>query len=93
MSAPDPPRAAFIPTRPKRAAAPTRAKLWVNHNKMLTTTPGTYGVKTGWTTRAGGCLISAVRRGSRSVIGVVLGSPSIWSDMQALLTVAFNRLG
>jgi D-alanyl-D-alanine carboxypeptidase (penicillin-binding protein 5/6) len=74
-------------------AAPTRAKLWVNHNKMLATTPGTYGVKTGWTTRAGGCLIVAVRRGDRSVIGVVLHSPSIWTDMNALLTVAFNRLG
>ena len=46
-------------------AAPTRAKLWVNHNKMLGTTPGTYGVKTGWTSRAGGCLIVAVRRGDR----------------------------
>ena len=74
-------------------AAPTRAKLWVNHNKMLGTTPGTYGVKTGWTTRAGGCLVVAVRRGDRSVIGVVLDSPSIWSDMAALLDVAFNRLG
>ena len=74
-------------------AAPTRAKLWVNHNKMLGTTPGTYGVKTGWTSRAGGCLVVAVRRGDRSVIGVVLASPSIWSDMAALLDVAFNRLG
>jgi D-alanyl-D-alanine carboxypeptidase (penicillin-binding protein 5/6) len=76
-----------------RWAAPTRAKLWVNHNRLLATTPGAYGVKTGWTTRAGGCLIAAVRHGGRSVIGVVLGSPSIWSDMQALLTVGFNRLG
>lgn len=74
-------------------AAPTRAKLWVNHNKMLATTPGAYGVKTGWTTRAGGCLVVAVRRGDRAVIGVVLDSPSIWSDMTALLDVAFNRLG
>ena len=74
-------------------SAPTRAKLWVNHNKMLGTTPGTYGVKTGWTTRAGGCLVVAVRRGDRSVIGVVLASPSIWSDMTALLDVAFRRLG
>jgi D-alanyl-D-alanine carboxypeptidase len=74
-------------------AAPTRAKLWVNHNKMLATTPGTYGVKTGWTSRAGGCLIVAVRRGNHSVIGVVLHSPSIWSDMNALLNVAFSRLG
>lgn len=76
-----------------RWAAPTRAKLWVNHNKMLGTTPGTYGVKTGWTSRAGGCLTVAVRRGDRAVIGVVLDSPSIWSDMAALLDVAFNRLG
>ena len=74
-------------------AVPTRAKLWVNHNKMLGTTPGTYGVKTGWTTKAGGCLIVAVRRGERSVIGVVLASPSIWSDMAALLDVAFRRPG
>jgi len=27
------------------------------------------------------------------VIGVVLASPSIWSDMAALLDVAFKRLG
>lgn len=85
----------FVSTRTKwtKWAAPTRAKLWVNHNKMLGTTPGTYGVKTGWTTRAGGCLVVAVRRGDRSVIGVVLASPSIWSDMSALLDVAFRRLG
>jgi D-alanyl-D-alanine carboxypeptidase len=75
-----------------RWSAPTMAKLWVNHNRMLATTPGTYGVKTGWTTRAGGCLIAAVRRGDRSVIGVVLASPSIWTDMATLLDVAFNRL-
>jgi D-alanyl-D-alanine carboxypeptidase len=76
-----------------RWAAPTMAKLWVNHNRMLATTPGTYGVKTGWTTRAGGCLTVAVRRGDRAVIAVLLGSPSIWSDMRALLDVAFARLG
>ncbi len=70
-------------------AAPTYAKVWVNHNKMLTTAPGTYGVKTGWTTRAGGCLIVAQRRGGRSVIGVILKSGSIWTDMQMLLDAAF----
>src|SRR5436190_2802238 len=68
---------------------PTYAKVWVNHNKMLATTPGTYGVKTGWTTRAGGCLIVAERRGGRSVIGVILDSPSIWVDGPALIDDAF----
>lgn len=87
--------AQFVATRTHwtKWAAPTRAKLWVSHNKMLGTAPGTYGVKTGWTTRAGGCLVVAVRRGDHSVIGVVLASPSIWSDMAALLDVAFKRLG
>jgi D-alanyl-D-alanine carboxypeptidase len=72
-----------------RWAAPTYAKEWINHNRMLSSAPGTYGVKTGWTTRAGGCLIVAQRRGGRSVIGVVLASKSIWSDMTTLLDAAF----
>jgi D-alanyl-D-alanine carboxypeptidase len=73
-----------------RWPAPTYRKIWVNHNKMLTAAPGTYGVKTGWTTRAGGCLIVAQRRGGRSVIGVLLASKSIWSDMRMLLDAAFS---
>lgn len=70
-------------------AAPTYSKVWINHNRMLATAPGTYGVKTGWTTRARGCLIVAQRRGDRAVIGVLLGSRNIWTDMQALLDAAF----
>ena len=70
--------------------APTYRKVWVNHNKMLRGAPGTYGVKTGWTTRAGGCLVVAQHRGERSVIGVLLGSESIWADMRALLDAAFS---
>jgi D-alanyl-D-alanine carboxypeptidase (penicillin-binding protein 5/6) len=84
--------AAIVGTRRfvTRWAAPTYAKVWVNHNRMLSTSPGTYGVKTGWTTRAGGCLIIAQRRSGRSVIAVVLDSKSIWSDMQKLLRAAFS---
>jgi len=78
-------------THRTRWAAPTYEKVWVNHNRMLSWAPGTYGVKTGWTTRAGGCLAIAQRRGDRAVIAVVLGSPSIWSDMGTLLDRAFAR--
>jgi D-alanyl-D-alanine carboxypeptidase len=59
---------------------------------MLATYPGTYGVKTGWTTRAGGCLAVAVRRGHRAVIAVLLHSDAIWSDMPRLVERAFKRL-
>jgi D-alanyl-D-alanine carboxypeptidase (penicillin-binding protein 5/6) len=75
-----------------RWAAPTIAKEWINHNRMLRTYPGTYGVKTGWTTRARACIAVAVRRGDRSVIVVVLGSKSLWTDTPELVERAFARL-
>lgn len=86
--------AAMVRTRVKRVSwpPPTYAKEWVNHNKMLWTYEGTYGVKTGYTTRAGGCLAVAVRRGEHSVIAVVLGSENIWADMPRLVDEAFARL-
>jgi D-alanyl-D-alanine carboxypeptidase len=84
----------IVATRVHRTSwqPPTYAKVWVNHNKMLMTTPGTYGVKTGWTTRAGGCLIVADRRGGHAVIAVILDSPSIWVDGPNLIDDAFARM-
>ena len=53
-----------------RKAFPTYGKAYVNHNKMLSWYPGTVGLKTGWTTAAGGCLATAVQRRGRTVIAV-----------------------
>jgi D-alanyl-D-alanine carboxypeptidase len=72
---------------------PTHAKEWVNHNKMLVSEPGTYGIKTGYTSKAGACLAVAVHRDGRSVIAVVLGSKNIWADMPRLVDAAFERIG
>lgn len=72
--------------------APTYAKEWVNHNRMLVTYPGTYGVKTGYTSAAGACLVVAVERGGRHVIAVVLDSDNIWADMPRLVDIAFERI-
>lgn len=71
---------------------PTYAKEWINHNRMLVTYEGAYGVKTGYTSKAGGCLIVAARQNGHDVIGVVLGSKNIWRDMPILLDAAFERL-
>jgi D-alanyl-D-alanine carboxypeptidase len=71
---------------------PTYRKEWINHNRMLVTYAGTYGVKTGYTTVAGGCLVAAVRRDGHDVIAVVLGSKNIWADMPRLVDAAFERL-
>lgn len=71
---------------------PTYEKIWVNHNQLLTTFAGTYGVKTGFTDAAGNCLAAAVRRNGHSVIAVVLGSESIYYDMPRLVNRAFAVL-
>jgi D-alanyl-D-alanine carboxypeptidase len=70
-------------------ARPVVVKEYVNHNRMLTSYPGVYGGKTGWTTIAGGCLAVAAERDGRRVVAVVLRSRNIWSDMPRLLDAAF----
>jgi D-alanyl-D-alanine carboxypeptidase len=73
-----------------RRAFPTYGRVYVNHNKMLSWFPGTIGLKTGWTTAAGGCLATAVERNGRTVIAVVLRSDAIWVDMPRLVKRAFR---
>jgi D-alanyl-D-alanine carboxypeptidase len=72
--------------------APTYEKIWVNHNELLSSFAGTYGVKTGFTDAAGNCLAAAVRRNGHSVIAIVLGSESIYYDMPRLVDRAFAEL-
>ncbi len=78
--------------RTKRKAFPRYGRTYVNHNKMLFWHTGTIGIKTGWTTAAGGCLLTAVRRGGHTVIAVVLDSDDIWRDMPRLIHRAFARI-
>jgi D-alanyl-D-alanine carboxypeptidase (penicillin-binding protein 5/6) len=72
-------------------ARPVYRKIYRNHNRMLFSYPGTYGVKTGYTMAAGGCLVVAVRRHGHDVIAVVLGSRNIWQDMPRLVDAALAR--
>ena len=70
---------------------PTHAKVYENHNKMLRTYEGTYAGKTGWTTRAKGCLAVAVERDGHRIVAVVLGADDIWRDMPVLVDTALAR--
>lgn len=51
-------------------------RIFRNHNKLLWDLPGSIGVKTGYTDPAGHCLVGAARRGSATVVAVVLGAPT-----------------
>ncbi|MCS7246452.1 MAG: serine hydrolase [Thermomicrobium sp.] len=64
-------------------AAARKGRLW-NTNRLLGE-PGVLGVKTGTSTAAGECLVTAVRRGNNVVILVVLGSVDRYAETRTLL--------
>jgi D-alanyl-D-alanine carboxypeptidase (penicillin-binding protein 5/6) len=60
-----------------------------NHNRLLGTYPGAIGVKTGYTRRAGRCLVAAATRGGRTIVAVVLDAPDTYGAAAALLDRGF----
>ena len=73
-------------------AAPTYAKIYVNNNRLVGTYPGATGVKTGYTHKAGPCLVASAKRGGVSLIAVVLDSPDMYTDAKRLLNFGFSSL-
>ncbi|MDQ1437020.1 MAG: hypothetical protein QOK43_649 [Acidimicrobiaceae bacterium] len=61
----------------------------INHNKLLRTYPGLLGLKTGFTKKAGGCLLTVARRNGRTMIAVVLATSDIYGNSRALLDFGF----
>jgi serine-type D-Ala-D-Ala carboxypeptidase (penicillin-binding protein 5/6) len=84
----------IVKTRIKHVSwsAPTFAKVYVNNNRLLTDYAGANGVKTGYTHKAGPCLVASATRGSTSLIAVVLDSPDMYADAKRLLDFGFASL-
>jgi serine-type D-Ala-D-Ala carboxypeptidase (penicillin-binding protein 5/6) len=74
-----------------RWSAPTYEKVYVNKNDLLRTYRGADGVKTGWTTLAGRCLVASAHRHGRRLIVVVLRSPDPYGDSRRLLNFGFRQ--
>jgi serine-type D-Ala-D-Ala carboxypeptidase (penicillin-binding protein 5/6) len=85
----------IVRTRIKRVpwSAPTYAKEYLNKNALLGSYPGANGVKTGYTTKAGHCLVASARRGKVELIAVVLRSGDEYGDARRLLNLGFRELG
>ncbi|HEY4844387.1 MAG TPA: serine hydrolase [Candidatus Dormibacteraeota bacterium] len=77
------------------ATATHKAYTLVNLNKLLHTYPGAYGLKTGWTEEALGCLITTSSRGGHRLLGVLLGAPNgtAYAEMPKVLDYGFELLG
>ena len=75
-------------------AGKQRNVVWKNTTRLLAT-EGYLGVKTGTTTAAGACLVSAAQRGDRQLLMVVLGSSSSdarYTDSRNLYRWAWRQL-
>lgn len=64
----------------------------MNTNKVLRMSPYCSGLKTGYTSQAGRCLVSSGERGLKRAVVVVLGSqvPDVWNDSRDLLHWALD---
>lgn len=61
-----------------------------NRNLLLGAYEGATGVKTGYTNRAGLCLVASATRGDRTLYAVVLDSEDSFADAAALLDHGFD---
>jgi D-alanyl-D-alanine carboxypeptidase len=82
----------IVDTRIKRVrwARPTFAKVYVNKNALLATYRGADGIKTGWTSKAGHCLVASAHRSGVRLIAVVLGSSDAFTDARRLFNLGFR---
>jgi D-alanyl-D-alanine carboxypeptidase (penicillin-binding protein 5/6) len=76
---------------PLPATATHHAYALYNLNDLIRTYPGATGLKTGWTGRAGGCLVATATRDGRHLLVVVMASPRIFDEAAALLDYGFAR--
>lgn len=68
-----------------------RKILWLNKNKLLSSYDGANGIKTGYTVKAGRCLVSSALRDEMQVVCVVLNSPQMFERSKELLDAAFSN--
>src|ERR671935_1085979 len=85
----------IVRTRIKRVSwsPPTYAKEYLNKNALLGSYRGANGVKTGYTEKAGHCLVASAKRGRIELIAVVLRSGDEYGDARRLLDFGFRELG
>jgi D-alanyl-D-alanine carboxypeptidase len=74
-------------------AAPTYSKIYVNKNHFLWLYPGANGVKTGWTTLAGPCVVETATRHGTTLLAVVINSPDEYGDAARLMDYGFGLPG
>lgn len=59
---------------------PEKDVTFSNHNSFLTAYDGAFGIKTGYTTKSGRCLVTAVEQDGVVLVAVTLNASDDWND-------------
>jgi len=82
----------LVATRSARIpGVPLSLRRFVTTNQLLGSYRWTVGGKTGFTNRAGRCLVASASRGGRRLVAVALGSPNAFADVRAMFEHGFSR--
>ena len=76
---------------PVKFLSPNKTIRLKNHNKLLRLYDGCIGIKTGFTKRAGRCLVSCVEKNEARLVCVTLNAPSDWDDHINLYNFGFEN--
>ncbi|BCI60077.1 hypothetical protein C12CBH8_07160 [Solibaculum mannosilyticum] len=71
---------------------PPQERTLSNHNRLLRMYDGAIGVKTGFTKKAGRCLVSCAERDGVRLIAVTLNDGNDWKDHGAMFDYGFSLL-
>jgi D-alanyl-D-alanine carboxypeptidase (penicillin-binding protein 5/6) len=82
----------IVHTRQRTFTLPgRRARVLVNHNRLLTRFPGADGVKTGYVHKSGHTFVASATRNGWRLIAVILQSRDLWGDASRLLTYGYTH--
>lgn len=70
-------------------AGRTEPRIILNENRLLYRYDGALGGKTGYTKKAGNCVVGAARRGDMELIVVSMNSTTVYEDLQQMLDYGF----
>ncbi len=66
-------------------------RVLINKNKLLNTLEGCDGIKTGYTKKAGRCLVTSCNKNNMEIVSVVISSPEMWERSTELIKNAQNE--
>lgn len=66
-------------------------RIYYNHNRLLSSFSGVDGIKTGFTKKAGRCLVSSCVRNGVRLIAVTLNAGDDWNDHKSLYNYGFKQ--